>query len=79
MSSLLCRVTSCDLDDCGVCRRCGSESLSRHEWKEAERNRPCFRRKVCSGCRKENEVPDHDWQTSGASSQLKCARCGLSI
>jgi hypothetical protein len=82
-SSLRCKITGCDLDPCGVCRRCGSEAEAKHQWEEAERERPCFPRKVCSVCGAERESPDHDWEmTTGVSQDipvLKCRRCGMSI
>ena len=82
-SSLRCKVTGHDLDECGICRRCGSESEANHEWKEAaERNRPCFKLSVCERCQTERETADHDWETSTGGPQgivMKCTRCGLSI
>lgn len=81
-SSLRCKVTGCDLDDCGVCRRCGSEKEATHEWSEVERTRPCFKRSVCDRCQAEREIADHDWETTGSGPlgiELKCSRCGLAI
>jgi hypothetical protein len=82
-SSLRCRITGCDLDECGVCRRCGAEAGAQHRWNEAERTRPCFHREVCERCGAEKERPDHDWATvTGAMADvtgLRCSRCGLSI
>jgi hypothetical protein len=81
-SSIRCRITGCDLDDCGICRRCGSESEAHHEWKEAERARPCFKLEVCERCDREKEIPDHDWEASPGlvdDINLKCSRCGMSI
>ena len=81
-SSLRCKVTGCDLDDCGVCRRCGSTAKAQHRWVEAERLRPCFTRKVCERCDTDHESPDHDWETgTGAAGdiQMTCTRCGLKI
>ncbi len=75
--SLRCRITGCDLDACGVCRRCGSESKAQHQWREAERKRPCFRLETCEGCGQEREQPEHDWEMQGDN--LKCGRCGMSI
>jgi len=80
--SLRCKITGCDVDDCGVCRRCGSEAGAQHTWQEAERLRPCFSRKVCERCGRERESPDHDWETrTGVAGdlQMKCTRCGLQI
>jgi hypothetical protein len=78
-----CRVTGCDLDDCGVCRRCGDESKASHAWTDAERNNPCFRKEVCERCRTEREQPDHDWEMSQSAGPdgiaMKCSRCGLKI
>ena len=76
-SSLRCKVTGCDLDECGVCRRCGSEKKATHQWENAEQNRPCFNREICAVCGQEREQPDHDWDA--APQGLKCTRCGLSI
>lgn len=76
-SSLRCRITGCDLNECGVCRRCGKVENAQHEWKEAPRERPCFPREVCERCNEEREQPDHDWEPSPQG--LKCSRCGLSI
>ena len=72
-----CRITGCDLDECGVCRRCGSESQAHHQWQDRERKRPCFRLEACEVCGQEREQPDHDWEPVGDN--LKCTRCGLSI
>jgi len=82
-SSLRCKISGCDLDECGVCRRCGAESAAKHSWRAADRERPCFDRKVCERCGKEREIPDHDWEsTVGLTPDvpaLRCTRCGLSI
>lgn len=81
-SSLRCKVTGCDLDDCGICRRCGAEQDAKHLWKDAERKRPCYTLKVCERCAQEKESPDHDWESgTGPGQQLKmtCSRCGLEI
>ena len=82
-SSLKCKIAGCDLDKCGVCRRCGSEVKAHHQWKEAQRHRPCFHLKVCELCRAEKETPDHDWEMAAGvmegMTSLKCTRCGLSI
>lgn len=81
--SIRCKITGCDLDECGVCRRCGDASKESHQWAEAERQKPCYRREVCQRCDTEREQPDHDWETSpspGADGiNLKCTRCGLVI
>ena len=61
MASLRCKVTGCDLDACGICRRCGDTSAARHDWAEAERKRPCYKRLECSRCDEVNESPEHDW------------------
>lgn len=76
-SSIRCRLQGCDLDDCGVCRRCGDAGKAEHRWQEADRVRPCFRRTVCSRCGKEKEQPEHDWDPTPGG--LKCSRCGLAI
>ena len=76
-SSIRCRLKGHDLDDCGVCRRCGDEGGAQHRWQDTERERPCFKRKVCETCEKEQESPDHDWESTDGD--LKCSRCGLSI
>ena len=81
-SSIRCKVTGCDLDECGVCRRCGDERESEHSWKEADRERPCYLRKVCERCGRERESPDHDWESgTGPAGDIKmtCKRCGLAI
>jgi hypothetical protein len=82
MSSMRCKVAGCDRDECGVCRRCGSERDVEHHWKDVGRERACFRRKVCARCETEKESPDHDWVPSPnaiGEIELKCGRCGLSI
>jgi len=82
-SSIRCKIAGCDLDKCGVCRRCGSEVKAHHQWKEVERQRPCFDLRICELCKTEKESPDHDWEPiAGAmdgTTNLKCNRCGLSI
>jgi len=75
--SLRCRITGCDVDPCGVCRRCGAASGAGHAWKEAERTRECYRRSVCERCDRERERPDHDWEPTAGG--LRCSRCGLAI
>ena len=80
---LRCRLTGCDLDECGVCRRCGTTRDAKHQWIDAERREPCYERKVCERCNAEHQKPDHDWTPSGRvgaqGPELKCARCNLSI
>ena len=79
---LRCRMTGCDLDPCGVCRRCDTEQDAHHTWKDAERERPCYGKEVCETCEREREKPDHDW-TPGVNAlgetSLKCSRCNLEI
>ena len=76
-ASLRCKMTGCDLDDCGVCKRCGQEKDPQHQWKEAERERPCFPRELCQRCETAREQPYHDWDA--APGGLRCTRCGLKI
>lgn len=76
-SSMRCKITGCDLDECGKCRRCGDESKANHDFKSAERDRPCFTHEICERCQTEREQPDHDWGTTPHG--LKCTRCNLSI
>ncbi|MDX1389002.1 MAG: hypothetical protein R3344_07415 [Acidobacteriota bacterium] len=82
-SSLRCKVTGHDLDECGICKRCGSEDNAGHDWKEAaERKRPCFKLSVCERCGSDREIADHDWQMSEGGPQgimMTCSRCGLKI
>ena len=81
-SSLRCKVTGCDLDECGICRRCGSEKEAEHAWKETDRKRPCIKRSVCERCDAEREIADHDWETTGTGplgAELTCSRCAMSI
>jgi predicted Fe-S protein YdhL (DUF1289 family) len=81
--SMRCKLSGCDLDDCGVCRRCGDASKERHQWGAAESDDPCYRREVCQRCRRERRQPDHDWQSSPSKGAdgvtLRCSRCGLTI
>jgi predicted Fe-S protein YdhL (DUF1289 family) len=81
--SLRCRLTGCDTDDCGVCRRCGHAAGERHDWQPAESENPCYIREVCSRCEKERHQPDHNWESSPSPGPdgvtLKCSRCGLTI
>lgn len=81
--SMRCKVTGCDLDECGVCRRCGDASKESHQWSETERNTPCYRREVCERCQAERDQPEHDWQMSDSPGPdgvaMKCSRCGLKI
>jgi hypothetical protein len=76
-SSMRCRITGCDRDPCGVCRRCGDESGAKHDWREADRERACYRHEVCDRCGREREQPEHDWESVGGN--LKCSRCGLAV
>ena len=76
-AKMMCKIAGHDPDDCGVCKRCGREENTRHEWKEVERDRPCFRRENCGKCGQTREQPDHDWQMG--EKDLHCSRCGLSI
>ena len=81
-SSLRCRITGCDPDPCGVCRRCGSEADAQHAWSDADRDRPCYRKEVCATCGAERENPDHDWEpgvSPTGETALTCSRCGLEI
>ena len=81
-SPLRCRLTGCDPDPCGVCRRCGSAKDTSHVWKDAERDLPCFRKEICETCGRQREQPDHDWEPGGAATggtSLVCSRCGLKI
>jgi hypothetical protein len=81
--SMRCRITGCDLDGCGVCRRCGDASKEDHNWTEAESQNPCYQREVCDRCDKDRHQPNHDWQMSPSPGPdgvaLKCSRCGLNI
>ena len=81
MPSLRCKMTRCDLNDCGVCRRCG-EGQASHDWVEAERDHPCVHRKRCTRCDASQEKPDHDWdtKTGGVDGiQMTCTRCGRTL
>jgi hypothetical protein len=81
--SMRCRLTGCDLDDCGICRRCADSSKEHHEWKDAERTNPCYSRELCERCQKERHQPDHDWVSSPSPGPdgvvLQCSRCQLKI
>lgn len=83
MSSLRCKLSGHDLNECGACRRCAAEVEPQHDWQDAERKEPCYQRRVCERCGREHQSPDHDWQpvppTGVQESALKCSRCGLSI
>ncbi len=82
MGSLRCKLSGCDLDDCGICRRCGSEDKAAHDWAEAERERPCFKLKRCTRCETTTEVPDHDWVSKPGlvdAIDLVCSRCGFKL
>lgn len=76
-ATLRCRITGHDPDPCGVCRRCGMETDTTHDWTDAEREEPCVRKEVCEKCGRERTQPDHDWEPGEGS--LTCSRCGLSI
>ena len=82
-ANLRCRITGCDPDECGVCRRCGSAGSANHKWVVAERREPCFELRVCERCNAERQKPDHDWTPAGADGvqgpALKCSRCRLTI
>jgi hypothetical protein len=62
-------------------------SKASHTWKDADREKPCYKRKVCELCGHEEESPDHQWEPTGTASaasgqlgpDLKCGRCGLVI
>ena len=81
--SMRCKLSGCDLDDCGVCRRCGDTSKEQHRWSTAASENPCYRREVCERCNRERHQPDHDWQSSPSKGPdgvaLRCSRCGLTI
>ena len=79
---LRCKMTGCDLDACGVCKRCGTEQDTKHVWKEIDRDRPCYRKEVCETCGRERENPDHDWSPGTnalGETALTCTRCNLEI
>jgi hypothetical protein len=81
-ASMRCRLTGCDLDPCGVCRRCETEKDTTHDWQDTDRDRACFRKQACAKCGREREQPDHDWEPGVAASgepSLTCSRCGLEI
>lgn len=81
--TIRCKVTGCDLDDCGICRRCGDSSKARHSWAAAESENPCYRRETCDRCGATRDQPSHDWEPSSQVGPdgvaLKCSRCGLTI
>jgi hypothetical protein len=82
MASLRCKLSGCDLDECGICRRCKSEEQAAHDWNEVERERPCFRLRRCTRCEKTTETPDHDWEAKPGvveDIEMTCTRCGLKI
>ena len=82
MGSLRCKLSGCDLDECGICRRCGSEEKAAHDWAEVERERPCFKLKRCTRCEKTTEIPDHDWVSKPGvvdAIDLTCSRCGFKL
>ena len=77
MSSMRCKLTGHDRDSCGVCSRCGDAKGANHQWKEAEREKPCFAREICETCGTERQQPEHEWESKDAN--LVCSRCGLRI
>ena len=80
--ALRCKVTGCDLNACGICRRCGDESKSNHEWQKAESTEPCSNVLTCERCDAEKKTPRHDWgpfETPAGESGLRCTRCNLVI
>jgi ribosomal protein S27AE len=85
MASIRCKLTGCDLDPCGVCKRCGDTSAAAHDWTDVERERPCFKQQQCTRCGETKEMPDHDWvptpmdSPDGTGVELRCGRCGLKI
>lgn len=82
MGSLRCKLSGCDLDDCGICRRCGSKEQVSHDWVEIDRKRPCFRLKRCSRCDEEADIPDHAWEARPGGPdgiEMICSRCGHKI
>jgi len=82
MGSLRCKLSGCDLDDCGICKRCASEDGAEHDWAEVERDRPCFKLKRCARCDKTAETPDHDWVSKPGvvdAVDLTCSRCGFRL
>ena len=82
MASLRCKLSGCDLDECGICKRCGSEDKAAHDWADVERERPCFHLKRCTRCEKSAETPDHNWEAKPGivdDIELTCSRCGLKI
>ena len=80
-TSVRCRLTGCDRDPCGVCKRCGDEQGAAHDWQDGERQDPCYRHEVCSRCSNSRDQPDHDWNpvVTAAGTNLSCSRCGLEI
>ena len=74
---LRCRITGCDRNACGVCRRCGDHQGAEHEWIEVPREEPCYRLESCTRCEEQRAQPDHDWQP--VDDDLKCSRCALKI
>lgn len=82
MASLRCKLSGCDLNDCGICRRCGSMADAAHDWHPVERERPCFKLKRCSRCDETAETPDHDWEAKPGvieDIEMTCTRCQLKI
>jgi len=81
VASLRCKLSGCDLDECGICKRCGSEERAAHDWTDVERERPCYALRRCTRCGRTAEKPDHDWeaQPGVVDVELTCSRCGLKI
>jgi hypothetical protein len=85
MASIRCKLTGCDLDPCGICKRCKDQSAADHAWEEAERDRPCYKRLTCANCDEVKESPVHDWTpkpvdaADGSGVELRCSRCNLKI
>lgn len=82
MGSLRCKLSGCDLNECGICRRCGSEEKAEHDWTDVERERPCMKLKRCTRCDTTHETPDHDWEAKPGvveDIELTCSRCGMKL
>ena len=82
MGSMRCKISGCNLNPCGVCRRCNSEAEAKHDWQAAERERECYAKQACSRCGQNRESPDHDWDTTigpAGDPVMKCTRCNLRI
>ena len=85
MASIRCKLTGCDLNECGICKRCGDTSAAKHAWQDVDRKRACYKRAECSNCHEFQESPDHDWTSTpsesgdGTGIELKCSRCSLKL